>query len=93
MSLGNHFQQIHPKYRSDIDGLRAIAVLSVLGFHAFPEWVRGGFIGVDIFFVISGYLISTILFQNLQANHFSFIDFYQRRIRRCLLYTSDAADE
>jgi peptidoglycan/LPS O-acetylase OafA/YrhL len=72
----------HPKYRADIDGLRAIAVLSVVGFHAFPGWVRGGFIGVDIFFVISGFLISTIIIQNLQNDTFSFLDFYSRRIKR-----------
>lgn len=68
------------KYRSDIDGLRAIAVLSVVGFHAFG--VKGGFIGVDIFFVISGFLISTILLGNLENNNFSFVDFYKRRIKR-----------
>lgn len=73
---------LHPKYRPDIDGLRAIAVLSVVIFHAFPEWLPGGFIGVDIFFVISGYLISTILFENLDQDRFSFADFYSRRIRR-----------
>ncbi len=75
-------QLIQPKYRADIDGLRAIAVLSVVGFHAFPDWIRGGFIGVDIFFVISGYLISTIIFENLERNSFSFFEFYSRRIRR-----------
>jgi peptidoglycan/LPS O-acetylase OafA/YrhL len=72
----------HPKYRADIDGLRAIAVLSVLGFHAFPNWIQGGFIGVDIFFVISGFLISTIIFENLQRDSFSFVEFYIRRIKR-----------
>ena len=72
----------HPKYRADIDGLRAIAVLSVVGFHAFPSWVRSGFIGVDIFFVISGFLISSIIFDNLERNRFSFIEFYSRRINR-----------
>lgn len=73
---------IHLKYRPDIDGLRGLAVLSVLGFHFFPDWISGGFIGVDIFFVISGYLISTIIFKNLAQQNFSFIDFYSRRIRR-----------
>lgn len=72
----------HPNYRADIDGLRAIAVLSVVGFHAFPSWVKGGFIGVDIFFVISGFLISTIIVGSLDRNSFSFIEFYGRRIRR-----------
>lgn len=75
-------KQSHPRYRPDIDGLRAIAILSVIGFHGFPNLVPGGFIGVDIFFVISGYLISWIIFENLQENRFSFIDFYTHRIRR-----------
>ena len=69
-------------YRPDVDGLRAIAVLAVVGYHAFPNWVRGGFVGVDIFFVISGFLISTILLRNLESDRFSFREFYSRRIRR-----------
>ena len=72
----------HPKYRPDIDGLRAIAVLSVVLYHYFPIWVKGGFMGVDIFFVISGFLISTIIFSSLDAGKFSFLEFYGKRIRR-----------
>lgn len=70
------------RYRADIDGLRAIAVAVVVAFHAFPSWVKGGFVGVDIFFVISGFLITGIILQSLEAGSFSFLDFYRRRIRR-----------
>ena len=69
-------------YRPDIDGLRAIAVLAVVGFHFFPDAIPGGFIGVDIFFVISGFLITSILLENLAQNRFRLLDFYGRRIRR-----------
>lgn len=69
-------------YRPDIDGLRAIAVLSVLVFHLFPHLLPGGFVGVDIFFVISGYLITGILMRELETGQFSIAGFYERRIRR-----------
>ena len=69
-------------YRADIDGLRAIAVLSVLAFHAFPDLVPGGFTGVDIFFSISGFLITGIILQAIDADTFTFAQFYGRRIRR-----------
>ncbi|WP_312829233.1 acyltransferase family protein [Pantoea anthophila] len=75
---------MHLKYRRDIDGLRAIAVLSVVAFHLNPTWLQGGFIGVDIFFVISGYLITKIIYTDIAKNQFSFKDFYQRRINRIL---------
>lgn len=69
-------------YRPDIDGLRAVAVLSVLGFHFFPEWFPGGYIGVDVFFVISGYLITSILIKEHDAGSWSIASFYARRILR-----------
>jgi len=69
-------------YRPDIDGLRAFAVLSVVVFHAFPSALRGGFVGVDVFFVISGYLISGILFREVAQGRQDLVGFYIRRIRR-----------
>ncbi|GAB3629061.1 O-acetyltransferase OatA [Pandoraea terrae] len=71
-------------YRADIDGLRAIAVLSVILFHVNYRIVPGGFIGVDIFFVISGYLITKIIASEMRSHRFSFKAFYVRRIRRIL---------
>jgi peptidoglycan/LPS O-acetylase OafA/YrhL len=72
----------HPAYRADVDGLRALAIIPVLLFHAFPTVVPGGFVGVDIFFVISGFLISSIIFRGLQRERFSFAGFYANRIKR-----------
>jgi peptidoglycan/LPS O-acetylase OafA/YrhL len=69
-------------YQPYIDGLRAVAVLLVIGFHAFPGRVPGGFVGVDVFFVISGYLISGIILRDLRSGSFSITGFYRRRIRR-----------
>ena len=80
------FQGSNSKYRSDIDGLRALACLAVVFYHAFPESIKGGFTGVDIFFVISGFLISSILYRNLyntdNPGHVNIVDFYIRRVRR-----------
>ncbi|AXD47275.1 hypothetical protein CHC30_07305 [Salmonella enterica] len=72
----------HLKYRPDIDGLRAIAVLSVVIFHYFPSLLPGGFVGVDIFFVISGYLITSIILKSASNKSFSYLDFYKRRVLR-----------
>ncbi len=68
--------------RSDIHGLRAIAVLGVIAYHAAPKLFSGGFVGVDVFFIISGFLITTIILQQQDAGAFSLVDFYGRRIRR-----------
>ena len=72
----------HIEYRHDLDGLRGFALIFILIFHANPKIVRGGFIGVDIFFIISGFLITSIVLHNFEKNNFSFIDFYVRRVRR-----------
>jgi peptidoglycan/LPS O-acetylase OafA/YrhL len=72
------------KYRAEIDGLRALAVVPVILFHAGFELFRGGFVGVDVFFVISGYLITTILIEDIQNKSFSIVNFYERRARRIL---------
>ena len=70
------------KYQHHIDGLRAIAVLMVISFHAFPSIFKGGFVGVDVFFVISGYLISSNLIHSLSNNSYGLLTFYEKRIRR-----------
>lgn len=69
-------------YRPDIDGLRAVAVISVVIYHAFPSLLKGGFVGVDIFFVISGYLITSHILGELKTGTFTFASFYGRRAKR-----------
>ena len=75
---------MNQQYRPDIDGLRAIAVLSVVIFHAFPNIFPGGLIGVDIFFVISGYLITGLISSDFKLGNFTFLGFYLRRVRRII---------
>src|ERR1700751_6478825 len=70
------------RYRKDIDGLRAVAVWLVVCFHYFSDYWPGGFVGVDIFFVISGFLITGIVARELEADKFSLLTFYVRRVRR-----------
>ena len=72
------------QYRREIDGLRAVAVLPVIFWHAGFEAISGGFIGVDIFFVISGFLIATILYEEVSTGRYSILRFYERRARRIL---------
>lgn len=71
-------------YRKEIDGLRAVAVIPVILFHAGYEFFRGGYVGVDVFFVISGYLITTIILTENEKGTFSLVDFYERRLRRII---------
>jgi peptidoglycan/LPS O-acetylase OafA/YrhL len=77
-----HEHNYHPKYRPDIDGLRALAILPVVAYHSYPHSFPGGFAGVDVFFVISGFLISRIIFQSLRDGDFSFVEFYAHRVKR-----------
>ncbi|MEM8671745.1 MAG: acyltransferase [Planctomycetota bacterium] len=72
------------EYRPEIDGLRAFAVIPVILFHFGADWIPGGFVGVDVFFVISGFLITSILKRDLENGTFSIRDFWARRIRRIL---------
>ena len=72
------------KYRAEIDGLRALAVFPVILFHAGYGMFSGGFVGVDIFLVISGYLITTIILREIEEGRFSIAKFYERRARRIL---------
>ena len=72
------------KYRPEIDGLRAVAVIPVILFHLNKSWVPGGFLGVDVFFVISGFLITSIILREEQAGVFSFKKFWMRRAKRIL---------
>ena len=72
------------KYRSEIDGLRALAVLPVILFHAGVDIFSGGFVGVDVFFVLSGFLITQIILNELTQGNFSIVRFYERRARRIL---------
>lgn len=71
-----------PEFRADIQGLRAVAVLGVVLFHANRDWLPGGFVGVDIFFVISGFLIAGLVLQRKAVGKFSFVDFYISRVKR-----------
>lgn len=75
---------LKPTYRPEIDGLRAVAVLPVMLFHAGIGWFEGGYVGVDVFFVLSGYLITAILLKELSEGRFSLVHFYERRARRIL---------
>src|SRR5262249_55103569 len=72
------------KYAPALDGLRAVAILAVLGFHAMPGILKGGFTGVDVFFVLSGYLITSVILHDMRNGSFSIGEFYLRRIQRLL---------
>ena len=69
-------------FRNDIQGLRGVAILAVVLFHFFPHLLPNGFLGVDLFFVISGYLITIIIIKDLNKNNFSFFNFYLKRFKR-----------
>ncbi|MEP4962754.1 MAG: acyltransferase family protein [Roseobacter sp.] len=79
---GGHMTHQGSKYRQDIQGLRAVAVGAIVIFHAFPAALPGGFVGVDIFFVISGFLITGIIYRDIERGSFSLAEFYRKRVRR-----------
>jgi len=83
---GSSAERLHRaiKYRPDIDGLRAIAITSVVAYHAGLRWTKGGFVGVDVFFVISGYLIGSLVYKEIRERSFSIAKFYERRAKRIL---------
>ena len=84
-SIGDHIERMRGTFRADIEGLRAVCVIAVVVYHAFPGWLRGEFIGVDIFFVISGYLITGLLLEEIQqTGRVQVLRFWGRRIRRIL---------
>ena len=82
VSLPPRAKRQNLSYRRDIDGLRAVAVLAVLGYHLQISWFSGGFVGVDVFFVISGYLIGSLILQDVKLGAFSLFAFYARRVRK-----------
>jgi peptidoglycan/LPS O-acetylase OafA/YrhL len=83
--MGANNDEYRLGYRGDIEGLRAIAILLVVGAHAGVPWLRGGFVGVDVFFVLSGFLITGLLVQEItRTGRLGFADFYIRRLRRLL---------
>jgi len=83
VKIAAHGDPLH-WYRPEIDGLRAVAIVPIILFHAGSESLSGGFVGVDVFFVISGYLITSIILNQLSHDRFSFLDFYVRRAKRIL---------
>ena len=78
------YQDGRMKYRKDIDGLRSVAIIPVVLFHAGLSFLSGGYVGVDVFFVISGFLITSVIMRGLDSGKFSFAHFYERRARRLL---------
>lgn len=72
------------QFRHDINGLRALAVLAVVLFHFNPQWLPGGFAGVDVFFVISGFLMTAIIFNGIEKNNFNLFKFYTARANRII---------
>lgn len=79
-----HMAIMSEPYRHDIDGLRAVAVILVIFYHAFPQLIPGGYIGVDVFFVISGFVITSKIVQDVRSGRFAYSDFYANRLRRLL---------